>query len=132
MLCWPIFFALQHISTISAYTGDDIDECTPNICQLQVCTNTEGSFICGCEAGYVLDNSEGASCSGILINFISPNLTYLLLALCDDITLTNGMVTYDPTSFPRLEGTMATHICNSDSIISGEPERTCQSILVQQ
>ena len=46
------------------YTGDDVDECTvPDVCH-QVCTNTEGSFTCGCEAGYVLD-SEGASCSGI-------------------------------------------------------------------
>ncbi len=51
----------------------DIDECTgSNICH-QVCTNTEGSFTCGCEAGYVLD-SDGASCSGIIINYISPNL----------------------------------------------------------
>ncbi len=49
----------------SAYTGDDIDECTgSNICH-QVCTNTEGSFTCGCEAGYVLD-SDGALCSGII------------------------------------------------------------------
>ena len=51
---------------MSAYTGDDINECTgSNNCQ-QVCTNTEGSFTCGCEAGYVLD-SEGATCSGIRI-----------------------------------------------------------------
>ncbi len=55
---------LGHHYCLSAYTGDDIDECAgPNICQ-QVCTNTEGSFTCGCEAGYVLD-SDGASCSGI-------------------------------------------------------------------
>ncbi len=61
-LCAKIFWVI--ISCMSAYyTGDDIDECTgSNICQ-QVCTNTEGSFTCGCKAGYVLD-SEGATCSG--------------------------------------------------------------------
>ncbi len=44
--------------------GDDIDECSemPQNCD-QVCTNTEGSFTCGCEAEYVLD-SDGTSCSG--------------------------------------------------------------------
>ncbi|XP_064386521.1 uncharacterized protein LOC135335055 isoform X2 [Halichondria panicea] len=89
---------------------DDIDECVvPNICH-QVCTNTEGSFICGCEAGYVLD-SDRASCS----------------ALCDDITLTNGRVTYGPTSSPRLEGTTATHNCNFGYVRFGEEERICQS-----
>ena len=53
------------LRTISAYTGDDINECStgPNNCQ-QVCVNTEGSFTCGCEAGYLLD-SDRSSCSGI-------------------------------------------------------------------
>ncbi len=62
-------------------------------------------------------------------NVIHPNLlvSYYLLALCDDITLTNGMVTYDPTSSPRLEGTTATHNCNGGNVLSGERERMCQS-----
>ncbi|XP_059152070.1 uncharacterized protein LOC131938174 [Physella acuta] len=43
----------------------DIDECSnKTICE-QVCTNTEGSFLCSCQAGYrqVLEN--GGSCSDI-------------------------------------------------------------------
>ncbi|XP_064386052.1 sushi, von Willebrand factor type A, EGF and pentraxin domain-containing protein 1-like [Halichondria panicea] len=48
-------------------------------------------------------------------------------ALCDDITLTNGWVTYDPTASSRLEGTTATHNCNSSYVLSGERERICQS-----
>ena len=51
----------------------------------------------------------------------------LLLAFCDDITLTNGMVIYDPTSSPRLEGTTATHNCNSSYVLSGGSQRICQS-----
>ena len=63
----PIMVLGYHISTIFLSTGYDIDECTgPSICH-QVCTNIEGSFTCGCEAGYVLD-SDRASCSGIIIN----------------------------------------------------------------
>ncbi|XP_064386538.1 sushi, von Willebrand factor type A, EGF and pentraxin domain-containing protein 1-like isoform X2 [Halichondria panicea] len=47
--------------------------------------------------------------------------------LCDDITLTNGNVTYDPTSSPRLERTTATHNCNSGYVLLGERKRMCQS-----
>ncbi len=61
-----------------------------------------------------------------LIN-MCPNLSCNLIALCDDITLTNGRVTYDPTSSPRLEGTTATYNCNSGYVHSGERQRICQS-----
>ena len=42
----------------------DIDECSDGIhdCS-QTCTNTEGSFICGCHSGYVLD-TDGFTCYG--------------------------------------------------------------------
>ena len=50
-----------------------------------------------------------------------------LLALCDDIILTNGRVTYDPTSSPRLERTTATHNCNFGYVRFGERMRVCQS-----
>ncbi len=83
-----------------------------------------------CDTGYEItsgDNSDKASCSGIL-NIISIIIIIsILLALCDDITLTNGRVTYDPTSSPRLEGTTATHNCNSGYVLFGERERMCQS-----
>ena len=43
----------------------DIDECSSNNggCA-QVCTNTPGSYTCGCNPGYELDG-DGLSCNGI-------------------------------------------------------------------
>ena len=43
----------------------DIDECSSNNggCA-QVCTNTPGSYTCGCDPGYELDG-DGFSCNGI-------------------------------------------------------------------
>ena len=43
----------------------DIDECSygTDSCS-QICTNTVGSFICGCNSGYVLD-SDGVTCNGM-------------------------------------------------------------------
>lgn len=36
----------------------DIDECQePHVCH-QLCTNTNGSYTCGCKAGYELINSK--------------------------------------------------------------------------
>lgn len=42
----------------------DVDECstTRNNCT-QICTNTIGSYQCGCNAGYMLD-TDGLTCSG--------------------------------------------------------------------
>ena len=44
----------------------DINECTsiePHNCD-HMCTNTLGSFICGCNSGYDLDN-DGTTCIGM-------------------------------------------------------------------
>ena len=42
----------------------DINECSEeNGGCSQTCTNTEGSFNCGCNTGFVLD-SDGATCNG--------------------------------------------------------------------
>ena len=38
--------------------GDDTDGCS------QTCTNTEGSFTCGCTDGYEL-NVDGTTCDGM-------------------------------------------------------------------
>ena len=46
----------------------DIDECsdsTHNCNTHATCTNTDGSFTCKCNDGYV---GDGTSCSGIVIN----------------------------------------------------------------
>ena len=42
----------------------DIDECSEgtDVCT-QTCTNTIGSFICGCNNGYLLDD-DGFTCLG--------------------------------------------------------------------
>ena len=89
----------------------------------RTCTNTDDGR-----------SSEGqwsgtaAVCSGIyrINKFLTFHFIFSL-ALCDDITLTNGWVTYDPTASSRLEGTTATHNCNSSYVLSGERERICQS-----
>ena len=49
---------------LSLYPDIDIDMCSDNNggCS-QICTNTEGSFICECNIGFVLDN-DGATCNG--------------------------------------------------------------------
>ena len=47
------------------FTSTDIDECASNDggCD-QVCTNTEGSFVCACDPGYQR-NMNGTMCEGI-------------------------------------------------------------------
>ena len=40
----------------------DVNECDDEPCD-QKCTNTRGSFTCGCGAGYRL-NDDGRTCSG--------------------------------------------------------------------
>jgi len=44
------------------YVYLDIDECTSSPCE-QICTNSEGSYECSCDAGYSLDNNL-ISCNG--------------------------------------------------------------------
>ena len=52
----------------------EIDECSEGThdCS-QVCTNTNGSFICGCNSSYLLD-IDGSTCNGMIISiaYIPP------------------------------------------------------------
>ena len=50
-------------------------------------------------------------------------------ATCDDLSITNGVITYSPNSSPRLEGATATHTCNTGYELSGGTvnPRVCQS-----
>ena len=52
------------------FLNADIDECSEGIdnCN-QTCTNTEGSFTCGCDDGYLLYSDE-TTCNGIYLEFI--------------------------------------------------------------
>ena len=53
-----------NVALIASYFTD-IDECSVGThnCS-QVCNNTNGSFTCGCNNGYLLD-ADGATCNGI-------------------------------------------------------------------
>ena len=47
------------------YMFSDIDECSDgNDGCSQICTNTVGSFVCGCNSSYLLDNDE-VTCIGM-------------------------------------------------------------------
>ena len=46
----------------------DIDECFEGDNCSQTCINTNGSFTCGCNSGYVLD-SDGITCNGLYWNY---------------------------------------------------------------
>ena len=56
---------LYNIIFIITVFNVDIDECSEdtNGCS-QICNNTEGSFTCGCNDGYLLD-SDGITCNGM-------------------------------------------------------------------
>ena len=45
------------------------DDCT------HMCINTIGSFICGCNTGYILD-TDGVTCNGMQKLYIAFNHTY--------------------------------------------------------
>ena len=59
-------YKLTFLFNISGYLfHPDIDECGNRTdgCS-QICTNTNGSFICGCNSGFQLDN-DGITCNGM-------------------------------------------------------------------
>ena len=48
----------------------DIDECLINNGRCdQICSNTDGSFNCSCNDGYIL-NDDGLTCDGIIMHII--------------------------------------------------------------
>ena len=49
------------------------------------------------------------------------------IAICLNLTFTNGVISYSPDTTPRLEGTVATHSCDVGYVLSGGSVRTCQS-----
>ena len=63
--------AMVHMIIINSLIQkqSDIDECSSNNggCA-QVCTNTPGSYTCGCDSGYELDG-DGFSCNGTYDNY---------------------------------------------------------------
>ncbi len=66
-----------------------------------------------------------------MVTLFRKSLTYIFRTVaCPDVSYPNGMIVYNPSTSPRLEGTTATHTCNTGyRPHSGETifVRTCQS-----
>ena len=62
---------IMHISSFLDRSFLDIDECSMNNggCD-QMCTNTNGSYVCSCDDGYTL-NDDGLTCDGIIMHISS-------------------------------------------------------------
>ena len=76
-LLYTYIYLLMNMHTL-IFILPDIDECSDGTqnCS-QTCTNTPGSFICGCyNSGFLLDN-DGFTCNGMY----KYNL-YVLLVIC--------------------------------------------------
>lgn len=60
----PTLF-LMSLDLVSPFSGvSDVDECgQDNVCLRGQCINTDGSFLCLCEAGFKY-NDEAADCEG--------------------------------------------------------------------
>ena len=57
----------------------DVDECENDVCDSDaLCTNTEGSYVCGCSVGYT---GDGKTCTGK--NVVSI-VTYIMTKLAED------------------------------------------------
>ncbi len=66
----------------------------------------------------------------IMLKKFDQLVQLFLTVACPDITYPNGMIVYNPSTTPRLEGTTATHTCNTGySPAPGETMnvRRCQS-----
>jgi len=61
-------------------------------------------------------------------NDIIVTSSFILAEGCPTLTITNGMVTYDPTETPPLVGATATYSCNSGYILDGNAMRTCEDV----
>ena len=78
------------VSTLSMYVyisllPTDIDECTDETdnCE-QTCMNTNGSFVCGCNPGYMLDGN-GRNCSGTF-NFALHQIENQRVTVCSFVS----------------------------------------------
>ena len=58
---------VTHMDTLFHPEIDECSEGTDNC--TQICTNTNGSFICGCNTGFQLDD-DGVRCNGMQKKYI--------------------------------------------------------------
>jgi len=52
--------------------------------------------------------------------------SFILVASCQVLTVTDGSVTYAPEGIPPLVGAVATYTCNENYTLNGASMRTCQ------
>ena len=65
-----VIFSVHNIATVQSLSRNnsvDVDECEDdhNTCS-HYCNNTEGSYQCSCPSGYILNDSDGSTCLGML------------------------------------------------------------------
>ena len=62
-----ILCLVNHVISIHIIYILDVNECATNNggCS-QICTNTDGSFVCSCNPGYTLA-ADGVTCNGMAI-----------------------------------------------------------------
>ncbi len=49
------------------------------------------------------------------------------VAICSNLTLTNGTISYSPATTPVLEGAVAIHMCEGGYRLSGGVNRMCKA-----
>ena len=105
-----IFMKEKSIITLLNYChcGADVIECTEGTHQCQqTCQNTIGSYTCGCNGGFTINN-DGRSCNGK--NFSSHiNLSWLSWFVCVDVDeCSDGVDTCDQVCI----NTAGSYYCN--------------------
>ncbi|XP_064386180.1 sushi, von Willebrand factor type A, EGF and pentraxin domain-containing protein 1-like isoform X2 [Halichondria panicea] len=84
-------------------------------------TTFESTATYSCNPGYQMTGLMVRTCTA---SGWSTGDDPVCTAVClEQLTLVNGGISYNPTSFPRLEGAMATHSCNEG--YTGGGTRTC-------
>ena len=108
----------------------DIDECARvNDCQ-QLCTDTDGSFSCGCEIGYALD-PNGYTCAGNN-DHCWDHFSYESLYAYNYMFMSYNILTYSVYLLATTQcssGASCSHLC---AVINGMEICSCPSGLVLQ
>ena len=94
----------------------DINECTLNTdgCS-QGCTNTQGSYYCGCNSGYTLA-TNGRTCQGVYkVTYKLPNIIYMYIVMKKKSDTYVAKIYFDKGSKLILKLTIGTLLYNTNS-----------------
>ena len=69
-----------------------MDECSTDVCD-QNCTNSVGSFMCSCNAGFELD-SDGQTCNGQWPIYLVYIIMCIVIIDIDECLMDNGGCNY--------------------------------------